>query len=381
MDFELTEEQKLLRKTIRDFAGDKVALDARERDEKSIFPSDIIRELAGLGIMGAIIPPEYGGSGLDYISYAITIEELARADASVAIIISSHNSLCTNHIYTFGTEEQRKRYVIPLAKGEKLGCWANTEPGAGSDAGGIETTATLKDGDWILKGTKLFATQGSVADIFVIMAVTDPSKGNKGISAFIAEKGTPGLRIGKKEDKLGFRSSDTSELILDDVRIPEENLLGRPDAGFADVLKILEGGRIGIGSMAVGIARGAFEEAVSYAKKRMQFGTRIAEFQAIQWMLSDMATGIDAARLLVYHAAFLKDRGERCSKEASMAKLFASEVAMNATTKAIQIFGGHGYIKDYPVERYFRDAKLCEIGEGTSEIQRLIIAREILGRE
>jgi alkylation response protein AidB-like acyl-CoA dehydrogenase len=381
MDFELTEEQKLLHNTIMDFARDRIAPGARERDEKSIFPSDIIRELAGLGIMGAIIPSEYGGSGLDYICYAITIEELARADASVAIIISSHNSLCTNHIYTFGTEEQRKRYVIPLAKGEKLGCWANTEPGAGSDAGGIETTATLKNGEWILKGTKLFATQGSVADTYVIMALTDPSNGNKGISAFIAEKGTPGLHAGKREDKLGFRSSDTSELILDDVRIPEENLLGRLNDGFPDVLKILEGGRIGIGSMAVGIARGAFEEATSYAKKRRQFGKMIGEFQAIQWMLSDMATTIDAARLLVYHAAFLKNRGERCSKEASMAKLFASEAAMNATTKAIQIFGGHGYIKDYPVERYFRDAKLCEIGEGTSEIQRLIIAREILGRE
>lgn len=381
MDFELTEEQKLLQKTIRDFARDKIAPGARERDEKSIFPFDIIRELAGLGLMGAIIPAEYGGVGLDYISYAIAIEELARIDASVAIVVSSHNSLCTNHIYTAGTEEQRKRYVIPLARGEQLGCWTNTEPGAGSDAAGIETTAILRGGGWILRGTKIFATQGSVADTYVIMAVTDASKGRRGISAFIAEKGTPGLRAGKREDKLGFRASDTSELILDDARVPEGNLLGRLNEGFMDVLKILDGGRIGIGAMAVGIARGAFEEAVKYSKQRRQFGKTIAEFQAIQWMLSDTATAIDAARLLVYHAAYLKNSGKRCSKETSMAKLFASEVAMNAATKAIQIHGGHGYIKDYPVERYFRDAKLCEIGEGTSEIQRLIIAREILGRE
>ncbi|MFQ5455144.1 MAG: acyl-CoA dehydrogenase family protein [Nitrospirota bacterium] len=378
MEFTLTEEQIMLQSNIRKLARELIIPDARERDEKCQFPFEIIKHLAKLGLMGIIIPDKYGGAGMDYISYVLIIEELARADASTCISVAAHNSLCTNHIYISGTEEQKKRYVVPLAKGEKLGAWALTESGAGSDAGGIQTTARFRDGKWILRGNKIFITHGSVADIYVINAKTDISKGSKGISAFIVEKGNSNFSAGRIEDKIGLRGSDTAELILDDVAVPEENLLGRLNEGFSDILKVLEGGRIGIGALSVGIGRAGLEESIKYSRERKQFGQSISNFQAIQWMLSDMATELDAARLLVYRAAYLKNKGLPCTKESSMAKLYASETAMRATTKAIQIHGGHGCIKEYPVERYFRDAKICEVGEGTSEIQRLIIAREII---
>ena len=378
MEFELTEEQRILQQTVRNFANDYILPGIRERDAKAEFPAKIIEELGRLGFMGVLIPEAYGGAGMDALSLAIIIEELARVDGSVAITVAAHNSLCTNHIYTFGTEEQRRKYVVPLASGKKLGAWSLTEPNAGSDASSIETTAVLSEDKWVLNGTKIFVSQGSTADIYVVMAVTDRSKGKQGISAFVIEKGTPGLSVGKKEDKLGLRTSDTASIILEDCCLSWDSLLGEINGGYQDVLKILDGGRIGIGAMAVGIGRAALEESMEYAKKRVQFGKPIADFQAIQWMLADMATELDAARLLVYKAAYLKTRGLPYTKEASQAKLFASEAGMRAATKAVQIFGGHGYIKDYPVERFFRDVKICEIGEGTSEIQRLIISRELL---
>lgn len=374
----MTEEQKLLQQIVRDFSQKMIAPGARERDSKGEFPRELFKEMAGMGIMGMVIPEEYGGAGLDYISYSIVLEELARVDGAVALSVSAHNSLCTNHIYSFGTEEQRKRFVAPLARGEKLGAWGLTEPVSGSDAASLQTTAVLKGNRWVLNGEKVLITHGSVADIYVIMVSTDRKKGKKGISAFIVEKGAQGFKVGKVEDKLGMRGSDTASLIFEECIIPEESLLGKVNEGFIDALKILEGGRIGIGAIAIGIGRGALEESLRYAKERRQFGQPIANFQAIQWMFADIATELDAARLLVYHAAFLKEQGLRYAKEASMAKLFASEAAMRATMKAIQIHGGYGYTKEFPVERYFRDAKLCEIGEGTSEIQRMIIARELL---
>jgi len=378
MEFELTEEQKLLQQTVRDFSQKVIAPGARERDSKGEFPRELFKEMAGMGIMGMLIPEEYSGAALDYISYSIVLEELARVDGAVALSVSAHNSLCTNHIYSFGTEEQRKRFVAPLARGEKLGAWGLTESGSGSDAASLQTTAVLNGNKWVLNGEKVLITHGSVADTYVIMASTDRKKGKKGISAFIVEKGAQGFKVGKVEDKLGMRGSDTASLIFEECIIPEESLLGKANEGFIDALKILEGGRIGIGAIAIGIGKGALEESLRYAKERRQFGQPIANFQAIQWMFADISTELDAARLLVYHAAFLKEEGLRYTKEASMAKLFASEAAMRATTKAIQIHGGYGYTKEFPVERYFRDAKLCEIGEGTSEIQRMIIARELL---
>ena len=378
MEFELTEEQKMLQQTVRDFSQKVIAPGARERDSKGEFPRELFKVIAGMGIMGMIIPEEYDGAGLDYISYSIVLEELARIDGAIALSVSAHNSLCTNHIYSFGTEEQRKRFVIPLAGGEKLGAWGLTEPSSGSDAAALQTTAVLKGNKWVLNGEKVLITHGSVADTYVIMASTDRKKGKKGISAFIVERGTLGFKVGKVEDKLGMRGSDTASLIFEECILPEESLLGKVNEGFIDALKILEGGRIGMGAIALGIGRGALEESLRYAKERRQFGQPIVSFQAIQLMFADMATELDAARLLVYHAAFLKEQGLRYTKEASMAKLFASEAGMRATMKAIQIHGGYGYTKEFPVERYFRDAKLCEIGEGTSEIQRMIIARETI---
>lgn len=376
----MTEEQKLLQQTVRDFSQKMIAPGARERDSKGEFPRELFKVIAGMGIMGMIIPEEYDGAGLDYISYSIVLEELARIDGAIALSVSAHNSLCTNHIYSFGTEEQRRRFVIPLARGEKLGAWGLTEPSSGSDAAALQTMAVLKGNKWVLNGEKVLITHGSVADTYVIMASTDRNKGKKGISAFIVERGTPNFKVGKVEDKLGMRGSDTASLIFEECILPEENLLGKVNEGFIDALKILEGGRIGMGAIALGIGRGALEESLRYAKERRQFGQPIVSFQAIQLMFADMATELDAARLLVYHAAFLKEQGLRYTKEASMAKLFASEAGMRATMKAIQIHGGYGYTKEFPVERYFRDAKLCEIGEGTSEIQRMIIARELLNK-
>ncbi len=336
-------------------------------------------KLAAMGLMGVVFPEEYGGAGLGYIDYAIVIEELSRVDGSVGIIVAAHTSLCANHICQCGSEEQRRRYLPDLASGRKLGCWSLTEPEAGSDAAGTRTTAVRRDDCYVLNGSKTFTTNGHHADLCVAMAVTNRAKGPHGISAFLIEKGTPGFRVGKKEDKLGLRASDTSEVIFEDCRLPAANLLGKEGAGFVDSLRILDGGRISIAAMAIGMAQGAYEAALKHAKQRKQFGRPISEFQAIQWKLVDMATEIDAARLLNYRAAWLADHGLRHTKESSMAKLYASEVAVRVANEALQVHGGYGFIKDYPAEKYYRDVKLCTIGEGTSEIQRLIIARQILG--
>ena len=377
MDFALKEEHRLLQKTLREFALKELKLGVAQRDKEAHFPSSLIQKMAQIGLMGVVFPHEYGGAGLDYIGYVIAIEEIARIDASAAITILAH-TLCANHIFSFGTEAQKNKYLPPLAKGEKIGAWGLTEPGAGSDVASMRMTAVSDEKGWTLRGEKAFTTNGSFAEIMVVMAYTDKSKGAKGISAFIVEGNTSGLIRGKKLDKLGFKASDTSGLILEDVKIPKDQILGEVNMGFIQTMGVLDAGRIGISAMAIGIGRACLEESISYAKERQQFGKSIADFQAIQWMLSDMATELDAARLMVYHAAQLKDEGKRCTKEASMAKLFSSEMVMKAATKAVQIHGGYGYTHDYPVERYFRDAKLCEIGEGTSEVQRMVIAREVL---
>ena len=378
MDFSLSEEQQLLKKTVRDFAESELAPHSREWDEKQEFPRDVFTKLGDLGLMGAVWPTEYGGAGLSTLDYAIAMEELSRVDAGVALSIAAHNSLCSGHIFLAGTEEQKKKYLVPLARGEKIGCWGLTENSAGSDAGGTKTTG-VKDGDsWVLNGSKTFITNGRIADTAVIMAVTDRSKGKKGISAFVVERGTRGFRAGKKEDKLGVRSSDTSELVLEDCRIPAGNLLGKEGNGFVDTLRILDRGRIGIAAWSVGIAQGSLEAAMKYATGRRQFGHAIAEFQGIQFKIADMATQVDAARLLTWRAAALRDAGQEHTVPSSMAKLFATEMAVQVALEAVQIHGGYGFIKDYPVERFLRDSKLGTIGEGTSEVQRLVIARELL---
>jgi hypothetical protein len=382
VDFSLTEEQQQLRRSVREFAESEILPHVMEWDEASHFPLELVPKIAEMGLLGVIFPEKYGGAGLGYIEYAIAIEELARVDGSIGLSVAAHNSLCTNHIYKFGSEEQRKKYVVPLAQGKKLGCWSLTEPGAGSDAGGTRTTAVRKDRGWLLNGAKTFTTNGHHADVCVAMAVTDPSKGSHGISAFILEKGMPGFRPGKKENKLGMRASDTSEVIFSDCLVPSENLLGAEGQGFINSLQVLDGGRISIAALAVGMAQGAYEASVRYAKQRKQFGKAISEFQAIQFKLADMATEIEAARLLVYHAAWLADQKDpRFTKESSMAKLYASEVAVRVANEAVQVHGGYGFIKDYPAEKFYRDVKLCTIGEGTSEIQRLVIARQILGKK
>jgi alkylation response protein AidB-like acyl-CoA dehydrogenase len=378
VDFSLSEEQQLLKKTVRDFAESELAPHSREWDEKQEFPRDVFSKLGELGLMGAVWPTEYGGAGLSTLDYAIAMEELSRVDAGVALSIAAHNSLCSGHIFLAGTEEQKKKYLVPLAKGDKIGCWGLTENSAGSDAGGTKTTA-VKDGDsWVLNGSKTFITNGQIADTAVIMAVTDRSKGKKGISAFIVERGTKGFRPGKKEDKLGVRSSDTSELVLEDCHIPAANLLGREGNGFVDTLRILDRGRIGIAAWSVGIAQGSLEAAMKYATGRRQFGHAIAEFQGIQFKIADMATQVEAARLLTWRAAALRDSGKEHTVPSSMAKLFATEMAVQVALEAVQIHGGYGFIKEYPVERFLRDSKLGTIGEGTSEVQRLVIARELL---
>ncbi len=382
MDFSLTDEQQQLRRSVREFAESEIAPHVLEWDEASHFPSEIMPQLAEMGLLGVIFPEKYGGAGLGYMEYAIVIEELSRVDGSVGIIVAAHNSLCTNHIYKFGTEAQRQKYVVPLAQGKRIGCWSLTEPEAGSDAGGTRTTASRNGSAWLLNGAKTFTTNGHYADVCVGMAVTDKSKGSHGISAFIIEKGTPGFRPGKKENKLGLRASDTSEVIFSDCRVPAENLLGAEGDGFVNSLQILDGGRISIAALALGMAQGAYEAAARYAKQRKQFGKTISEFQAIQFKLADMATQIEAARLLVYHAAWLADRQDvRFTKESSMAKLYAAEVAVRVANEGVQIHGGYGFIKDYPAEKYYRDVKLCTIGEGTSEIQKLVIARHLLGKK
>lgn len=387
MDLSLTDEQQQLRRTVREFAEGEIAPHVMEWDEASQFPKEIIPQLGQMGLLGVIFPEKYGGAGLGYLEYSIVIEELSRVDGSVGLIVAAHNSLCSNHIYKFGTESQKQKYLAPLVQGKKLGCWSLTEPGAGSDAGGTRTIAVKQDGGWVLNGSKTFTTNGHYADVCVGMAVTDAGKKQHGISAFIIEKGTPGFRPGKKENKLGMRASDTSEVIFSDCRVPAENLLGAEGEGFINSLQVLDGGRISIASLALGMAQGAYEAAVKYAKQRKQFGKAISEFQAIQFKLADMATEIEAARLLVWEAAYLADRslrdknsGVRFTRESSMAKLFAAEVAVRVANEAVQIFGGYGFVKDYPAEKYYRDAKLCTIGEGTSEIQRLVIARQLLGK-
>ena len=382
MDFTFTDEQKQLRKSVREFAEDEIAPHVMEWDESSHFPSEILPKLAEMGLLGVIFPEQYGGAGLGYIEYATVIEELARVDGSVGLFVAAHNSLCSNHIYKFGSEEQKRKYLVPLAQGKKLGAWSLTEPEAGSDAGGTRTTAVRDSKGWILNGSKTFTTNGTYADICVAMAVTDKSKDSHGISAFILEKGTPGFRPGKKENKLGMRASDTSEVIFTDCRIPGENLLGPEGEGFISSLKILDGGRISIAALGLGMAQGALEAATRYAKERKQFNQPIADFQAIQFKLADMATQVEAARLLVYQAAWLADqKNVRFTREASMAKYFAGEVAVHVASECVQIHGGYGFIKDYPAEKYYRDSKLCTIGEGTSEIQKLVIARQLLGKK
>jgi alkylation response protein AidB-like acyl-CoA dehydrogenase len=376
--FVLTEEQEQLRREIRTFAAREIAPNVMKWDEASEFPLTTIKELGKLGLLGVIIPPEYGGAGLGYVDYVLAVEELSAVDGSLGITVAAHNSLGTNHIFLAGNEMQRRKYIPLLASGEWLAAWALTEPGAGSDASSARTTAVKKGDCYVLNGNKTFITNGHYADVAVVIAVTDKSKGTHGLSAFIVEKGTKGFRSGKKENKLGLRASDTSELIFEDCEIPEENLLGHEGEGFVDAMRVLDGGRISIAAMAVGIGRGALDAAIRYVKERRQFGKTLAEFQGTQWKLADMATELDAARLLTQRAAVLKDAGRKVTRESSMAKLFAGETAVRICSEALQLFGGYGFIKDYPAEKYYRDVKVCTIGEGTSEIQRMVIAREIL---
>jgi alkylation response protein AidB-like acyl-CoA dehydrogenase len=376
--FTLTEDQEQLRREIRDFAAREIAPNVSRWDEASEFPQDVVKQLGQMGLLGVIFPPELGGAGLGYVDYMLAIEELSAVDGSIGIIVAAHNSLCTNHIFLAGTDVQREKYVSRLASGQWLGAWGLTEPGSGSDAGAARTSATRTDKGWVLNGNKTFITNGHYADVSVVIAVTDKSQGTHGLSAFIVEKGTPGFRAGKKENKLGLRASDTSELIFEDCEIPVENLLGKEGEGFVDSMRTLDGGRISIAALSLGIARGALDASVKYVKERRQFGKAIAEFQGIQWKLADMATELDAARLLTLRAAVLKDAGKRVTQESAMAKLYASEVAVKICNEAVQLHGGYGFIKDYPVEKFYRDVKLCTIGEGTSEIQRMVIGREIL---
>ena len=378
MDFQFTEEQEQLKRSVREFAESEIRPHVMEWDEKSEFPLSTIKELGKLGIMGMIFPSEYGGAGLGYIEYVTAIEELSRVDGSVGIIVAAHNSLCSNHLFLAGNEEQKRKYIPKLATGEFIGAWGLTEPGSGSDAGSARMTAVRRGKNWVLNGTKTFITNGHYADVSVIIAVTDRTTATHGLSAFVVEKGTKGFRPGKKENKLGLRASDTAELIFEDCTIPAENLVGKEGDGFIDAMRVLDGGRISIAALSLGIAQGAFEAALKYSKERKQFGRPISDFQAIQWKLTDMATEIDAARLLTLRAASMKDAGMKTTQESSMAKLYASEVAVRCANEGVQIHGGYGFIKDYPAEKYYRDVKLCTIGEGTSEIQRLVIARQLL---
>ena len=379
MDFDLDEQQRLLQKTVREFAEAELAPHSREWDDKQEFPREVFTKLGELGLMGVCWPAEYGGAGMSTLEWAIVMEELARVDAGVALSLAAHHSLSSGHIALAGTDAQKKKYLAPLAKGEKVGCWGLTESSAGSDAGGTKTTAVRDGAHFVLNGSKTFITNGRIADTAVIMAVTDKTKGKKGISAFIVERGTKGFRSGKKEDKLGVRCSDTSELVFEDCRVPVENLLGEEGMGFIDTLRILDRGRIGIAAFSLGIAQASLEASMRYAKERKQFGHMIADFQAIQFKIAEMATKVSAARLLTHRAASLRDTGREHTAESSMAKLFAGEAAVEVALEAIQIHGGYGYVKDYPVERYLRDSKLGTIGEGTTEVQKLVIARQLLG--
>jgi alkylation response protein AidB-like acyl-CoA dehydrogenase len=378
LDFQLSDEQLQLKKMVRDFAEREIAPNVMKWDEPGTFPLETVKELGKLGLMGTIFPVEYGGAGMGYVEYVTAIEELSRVDGSVGIIVAAHTSLCSNHIFVAGNEEQKRRYVPKLATGEFIGAWGLTEPGAGSDAGGARCSAVRRGKNWVLNGTKTFITNGHYADVAVVVAVTDKTADTHGLSAFVVEKGTKGFRAGKKENKLGLRASDTSELIFEDCEIPAENLLGYEGQGFVDAMKVLDGGRISIAALGLGMAQGAYEAALNYSKERKQFGHAISEFQAIAFKLADLATEIDAARLLTHRAATMKDAGMKTTLESSMAKLYTSEVAVKCANEGVQIHGGYGFIKDYPAEKFYRDVKLCTIGEGTSEIQRLVIARQIL---
>lgn len=380
MHFCLSDDQQLLRKSVREFAAIEIKPYVREWDEAQAFPSSLLAKLADLGLMGIQFSPAYGGSGMSALDYCICIEELARVDPSVSLSVAAHNGLGAAHIAMFGSEEQKQRYLTPLARGERLAAWGLTEPGSGSDAAAMRTTATRDGNEWVLDGSKAFITHGKTGDTMVVMAVTDRAKGNKGISAFIVERGTPGFVAGKKEDKLGMRASETSEVLFQRCRIPGAQLIGEEGQGFIQTLQVLDAGRIGIAALAVGLAQGAYEAARDYAFQRKQFGRHIGTFQSIRWKLVDNAVRVDAARLLTYRAAWLKDRGERTTLASSMAKLYSSEIAVRATDDCVQIHGGYGFVKDYPAEKFFRDVKLTTIGEGTSEVQRLVIARQLLAR-
>jgi alkylation response protein AidB-like acyl-CoA dehydrogenase len=377
MDFELPESHRALRASLKDFCERRVKTPSREWDQKETFPLEVVRELGQLGVLGMLVAEEYGGAAMDSLAVAVAVEELARYDGSLALTVASHNGLGTSHIRVFGNEAQKRKYLPKLATGEWLGAWGLTEPGSGSDASGLKTTAVRHGDTWVLNGAKMFITQGTVGDVFVVLALTSPEKRQKGITAFILEKGLKGFSQRPIHGKLGMRSSDTAELILEGVEVPDSQRLGELDRGFIDTLKILDKGRITIGALAVGLGRGALEESVRYARERTAFGQPIAEFQGLRWMFADMKTELDAARLLVHRAAVMADQGQPYTLAASMAKLFASEAATRACNKAVQIHGGYGYTREFPVERYLRDAKLCEIGEGTSEVQRSVIAREI----
>ena len=378
MDFELTEEQRMVKEAAADFSKNSLLPKAQEFDEKEEIPQEIYKELAGLGYLGMLLPEEYGGSNLDFVSYICAMEEFAKACAALEIALSVHNSLVCDAILKFGTEEQKKKYLPSLARGEKIGAYSLTEPGSGTDAGSLRTTAVLGGDHYLVNGTKTFVTNGGIADLFVVFVLTNPELKSKGISCLLVEKDTEGFSMGAKEKKMGIKGSDTRELSFADCKIPKENLLGEENKGFKVALSLLNSGRIGVGAQCVGIAQAAFEESLKYSKERVQFGQPICNFQAIGFKLADMATEIDAARLLVYRAAHLKSKGKKCNIEASMAKLFASEVANRVVNEAVQIHGGYGYMKEYPVERYFRDARVTEIYEGTSEAQRIVISRDLL---
>lgn len=378
MKVEFSENHQMVRDMVRDFAKNEVAPGAMDRDEKCEFPLELCKKAGELGLMGILVPEEFGGSAMDVTSFAITIEEVARYDGSMALSMQANNGLSCGHILLAGSESIKKKYLPQIATGQKLGAWCLTEPGSGSDALAMKTTATKKGDRWIINGSKNFITHGTYGDVYVILAVTDASKGTKGVTAFVAEKGWKGLNIGKKEDKLGMRASDTTSLSFDHLEVPEENVLGTVGSGFVDALKILDRGRAVIAALALGIGRGALEESIAYAKQRHAFGKSISEFQAIQWMIADMATELEASKMLIYRACWMHDNKMFAKKESSMAKLYASEAAWRACHKGVQIHGGYGYVKEYPVERYYRDIKLCEIGEGTSEIQREVIASQII---
>jgi alkylation response protein AidB-like acyl-CoA dehydrogenase len=380
MDFRPTDEQQLLRRSVREFAETEIRPHVREWDEQQHFPRELVPKMAALGLLGIQFPEQYGGAGMSGLEYCICIEEVARVDPAVALSLAAHNGLCSSHIFLFGSEEQKLRFLAPLARGERVGAWGLTESTSGSDAAGMRTTATRAGQCWVLNGSKTFTTHGRVGDIMVVMAVTDRAAGAKGISAFIVERDTPGRTPGKKEDKLGMRASDTSEVIFEDCRVPADQMLGAAGQGFVNTMQVLDAGRIGIAALSVGLAQGAYEAALAYARERKAFGKTISSFQAIQFKLADAATRIEAARLLTYRAAYLKEQGQRTTLESSMAKLYASEIAVRVAEDCVQIHGGYGFVKDYPAEKYFRDVKLMTIGEGTSEIQRLVIARRLLSR-